>query len=101
VGVAEGVEHILPQQMSMNTHGGEYGQIALEPASVGGHEKVVEKLASAGADVNAQGGYYGTALYAASVRGQEKVVEILVSAGADVNAQKQHIVLPGRQDTDG
>jgi hypothetical protein len=54
VGVAEVVEHILPQQMNMNTHGGEYGQIALQPASVGGHEKVVEKLASAGADVNAE-----------------------------------------------
>jgi ankyrin repeat protein len=43
-------------------------------------------LLSAGADVNAQGGYRGNALYAASFRGHEKVVQALLCAGADVNA---------------
>ena len=33
---------------------------------VGGHEKVVQMLLDARADVNAQGGYYGNALQAAS-----------------------------------
>jgi hypothetical protein len=39
------------------------------------------------ADVNAQGGYYGSALLAASVNGHAKVVQMLMDAGADVNAQ--------------
>ena len=43
-----------------------------------------------GADVNAQGGYFGNALHAASYRGHEKVVELLLSKGADVNAQGGH-----------
>jgi Ankyrin repeats (3 copies) len=40
-----------------------------------------------GADVNAQGGYYGNALQAASSRGHDKVVEVLLAKGANVNAQ--------------
>jgi len=47
----------------------------------------VELLVSKGADVNAQGGHFGTALQAASSGGHEKIVELLVSKGADVNAQ--------------
>ncbi|KAJ6463288.1 ankyrin repeat-containing domain protein [Mycena vulgaris] len=39
-----------------------------------------------GADVNAQGGKYGTALTAASVRGFTDVVQLLLDNGADVNA---------------
>lgn len=42
---------------------------------------------AAGADVNAQGGYYGSSLEAASSKGHEKVVELLLVAGADANAQ--------------
>ena len=53
------------------------------PASGYGHEKVVELLLGAGADVNAQGGGEdGTALYAASRGGHEKVVELLLGKGA-------------------
>ncbi|THW54470.1 hypothetical protein D6D19_10716, partial [Aureobasidium pullulans] len=40
-----------------------------------------------GADVNAQGGEYGSALQAASVKGHDKTVQILLDRGADVNAQ--------------
>ena len=46
---------------------------------------MVELLVKQGADVNAQGGVYGTALEAASIRGHEKV-ELLVKQGADINA---------------
>jgi ankyrin repeat protein len=42
----------------------------------------VQMLLAAGADVNAQGGQYGTALQAASLRGHEKVVQMLRAAGA-------------------
>lgn len=39
-----------------------YGN-ALQAASARDHEKVVEMLVSAGANVNVQGGPYGNALY--------------------------------------
>jgi ankyrin repeat protein len=39
-------------------------------------------LIDAGADVNAQGGEYGSALYVASQGGHEKVVQMLIDAGA-------------------
>ena len=58
---------------------------ALTAASSKGHEKVVQILIDAGADVNAVGPD-GTALWEASVYGYEKVVQILINAGADVNA---------------
>ncbi|KAH8724798.1 fibronectin type 3 and ankyrin repeat domain protein 1, partial [Phaeosphaeriaceae sp. PMI808] len=44
-------------------------------------------LLDKGADVNAQGGYYGNALQAASSRGYEPVVKLLLDKGADVNSQ--------------
>jgi ankyrin repeat protein len=50
-------------------------------------EKVVEILLENGADVNAQGGYYGNALQAASHIGNEKVVKMLLQYGANVNVQ--------------
>jgi ankyrin repeat protein len=43
---------------------------------------VVQMLLDAGADVNAQGGHFGTALQAASARGHEKLVQMLRAAGA-------------------
>ncbi|OCK83125.1 hypothetical protein K432DRAFT_251839, partial [Lepidopterella palustris CBS 459.81] len=52
-----------------------------------GHDKIVELLLSKGADVNAQGEYFGNALQGASYRGHDKIVELLLSKGADVNAQ--------------
>jgi hypothetical protein len=65
------------------------GQTPLSWAAERGHEAVVKLLLETGkgADVNAQGGYYGNALYAASWGGHEKVVELLLSKGADVNAR--------------
>jgi len=70
----------------VNVQGGRYGD-ALQAASAGGHEAVVEQLLEKGADVNAQGGRYWNALQAASVGGHEAVVEQLLEKGADVNAQ--------------
>jgi ankyrin repeat domain-containing protein 50 len=58
----------------VNAQGGVYGN-ALQQASAGGHDKVVQMLMAAGADVNAQGGLYGNALQAASWGGHEKVVQ--------------------------
>ncbi|KAK5242070.1 hypothetical protein LTS06_011754, partial [Exophiala xenobiotica] len=67
------------------------GRTALIWASDFGHEKVVQILLNAGADVNAQAigvrDGYSNALSAASAHSNEKVVQILVDRGADVNAQ--------------
>ena len=40
-----------------------------------------------GADVNAQGGWYGNALQAASSEGHEQIVRLLAEKGADFNAK--------------
>ncbi|KIK64492.1 hypothetical protein GYMLUDRAFT_415268 [Collybiopsis luxurians FD-317 M1] len=50
-------------------------------------ETVVQLLLENGADVNAQGSFYGTALHAATEKGNEAVVKLLLENGADVNAQ--------------
>jgi ankyrin repeat protein len=63
------------------------GRTGLIWASELGHEKVVQMLMDAGADVNAQGGKYGNALQAASFEGYEKVVQMLIDEGADIKAQ--------------
>jgi ankyrin repeat protein len=61
--------------------------IQLVIASLFGHDTVVHLLLDKGADVNAQGGYYGNALQAASFGGHEQVVKMLLDKGANVNAQ--------------
>jgi ankyrin repeat protein len=65
-------------------------------ASVRGHEAVVKLLLDKGADVNAQGGYYGNALQAASSGGyktpssggHKAVVKLLLDKGAHSNAER-------------
>ena len=68
-----------------NTQGGFYGN-ALQAASSGGHNKVVQMLLDKGADVNAAGGEYGYALQAASKGGHDQVVQILLDKGSDIDA---------------
>jgi len=86
-GLVNAVKYLLVNAgADVNVQGGEYSS-ALQAASQGGHEKIVELLLEAGADVNARGGKYGNAVYAASVQGHEKIVELLVKAGTNINAQ--------------
>jgi ankyrin repeat protein len=56
-------------------------------ATLFGLEEVVRLLVDKGANVNAQGGYFGNPLYAASHEGHEAVVRLLLDKGADINAQ--------------
>ena len=65
----------------------EEGRTALLWASEFGHEKPVQMLLEAGADVNNIEKFHGGALYSASAEGHEKVVQMLLVAGADVRAQ--------------
>ncbi|KAK6977750.1 ankyrin repeat-containing domain protein [Favolaschia claudopus] len=54
------------------------------------HMKMLSRLQhvkGTGADVNAQGGEYGSALQAAAYLGHENIVYILLDKGANVNAQ--------------
>ncbi|KAI1439483.1 hypothetical protein F5Y02DRAFT_425549 [Annulohypoxylon stygium] len=60
---------------------------ALYYASLGGLIYSVQMLLDKGADMNAQGGFYGNALQAASYGGHEKIVQMLLDKGADMNAQ--------------
>jgi ankyrin repeat protein len=78
-----------PWKQSFESHEKDAGD-ALYYASLLGLEEVVQMLMDAGADVNAQGGWYGNALQSASAEGHEKVVQMLMDAGADVNAQGGH-----------
>jgi len=59
-------------------------------ASKAGLYKPVQILLDKGAEVNAQGGYYGNALQAALYRGYDQVVQILLDNGAEVNAQGEN-----------
>ncbi|KAJ6607607.1 ankyrin repeat-containing domain protein [Mycena sp. CBHHK59/15] len=52
-----------------------------------GYIEGVRLLLEKGADVNAQGGAYGSALQATSYRGTIEIVGLLLEKGADVNAQ--------------
>jgi len=47
----------------------------------------VRLLLDKGANINADGGYYGNALQAAAQQGDEKTVQLLLEKDADVNAQ--------------
>ena len=45
-------------------------------------------LLDKGAEINAQGGHFGSALQAASDRGRDKVVQLLIDHGAKINAKE-------------
>jgi ankyrin repeat protein len=61
----------------------------LQATSYHGNEQIVNLLLEKGADVNAQGGKYGTAFQAAFHCGNEKIINMLVRKGADVNLLAQ------------
>jgi ankyrin repeat protein len=56
-------------------------------ASLLGLPAVVTKLLSNGANVNAEGGRYGSPIQAASAEGHEGIVQLLIDNGANVNAE--------------
>jgi hypothetical protein len=69
------------------TTGQEHYNLAMVAAAEGGHVAIVKLLLARGANVNAQGGKYGSALQAASVWGRTATVELLLAKAANINAQ--------------
>jgi ankyrin repeat protein len=51
------------------------------------HKAIVKLLLEHGADINAQGGWYGNALQEAGMAGDREVVQLLIRTGAQVNAE--------------
>ena len=66
---------------------GRYDYTLLLFAVDGGYDQIIQLLLDQGADINAQGGYYGNALQSALRSGYDKVVQMLLDKGANINAQ--------------
>ncbi|KAK4243683.1 DNA methylase, N-6 adenine-specific, conserved site [Corynascus novoguineensis] len=73
----------------MDLHDAAYsGQTAVVKLLIGqGVDRIIQLLLNKGADVNAQGGQFGTALQAAVYTGATEIIQLLLNKGADVNAQ--------------
>ncbi|KAF4342866.1 Pfs NACHT and ankyrin domain protein [Fusarium beomiforme] len=54
---------------------------------LGGLVEAAKNMITEGADVNAQGGWFGNALQAASSNGNRDVIQLLLDKRADINAQ--------------
>ncbi|KAF5353830.1 hypothetical protein D9758_010616 [Tetrapyrgos nigripes] len=74
---AKEISHFPPQEPGY----------ALHDAAEDGYLHIVKVLVQNGADVNAEGGFYGFALQAAAFWGHLDIVKYLVEKGTDVNAK--------------
>ncbi|KAK1850061.1 ankyrin repeat protein [Colletotrichum chrysophilum] len=71
-----------------------HSENALQAAIIGGSTNVVAWVLSQGADVNAEGGYYGTALHTASMHGTKEIVMRLLAEGARADRQDDNGFYP-------
>ncbi|KAJ9306207.1 hypothetical protein DTO217A2_4323 [Paecilomyces variotii] len=88
------VTYILGQGVSPDTRDPENGETLLYIAAKENDYEGVKTLISWGADINLEGGEYGTALHAAAFFGSARAAESLLSCGADVNAVNECIGTP-------
>ena len=80
---------LLDRGADVNAQGGRYGN-ALQAASRGGQDHVVQMLLDRDADINAQGGDYGNALQAALSGHHYQIAELLRQRGAiDVDPESR------------
>src|SRR6202012_2500508 len=81
------VEYLLSSGADPNLPcGSKYGTI-LQTACVGGDVAIVRPLLDAGADINAQGGFYNTATIAAMSNEHFDIAKLLISRGADMKLE--------------
>ncbi|KAJ9263916.1 hypothetical protein DTO212C5_7334 [Paecilomyces variotii] len=80
------VTYILGQGVSPDTRDPENGETLLYIAAKKDDYEGVKRLVSWYADVDLEGGEYGTALHAAAFFGHRRAAKSLLSCGADVNA---------------
>jgi hypothetical protein len=83
-GTLNAVQWLLDSKVQVNEKD-EGGITPLYYAAMEGHSAVITLLCERGADINAQGGYYGTVLQAACHRGNLEIVKALLDKNADVN----------------
>ncbi|KAF7972855.1 hypothetical protein HWV62_16888 [Athelia sp. TMB] len=79
------VQHLICNGADVNILGLEESTSPILIASEEGHVEIVRMLLDKGANVNAEGGTYGSALQAASVGGYLEVAKLLMDKGANVN----------------
>jgi ankyrin repeat protein len=85
-GLSSAVSRLLAGEIEVN----EIDDNGLAPiyyGTVSGNAAIVRMLVERGADVKAQGGYYGNALQAAAFGGHKSIASLLLEYKADVNAQ--------------
>ncbi|KAJ9202309.1 hypothetical protein DTO164E3_3238 [Paecilomyces variotii] len=88
------VTYILGQGVSPVTRDPENGESLLYIAAKENDYEGVKRLVSWGADVDLEGGQYGTALHAAAFFGYAMAAESLLSCGANVNAMNECVGTP-------
>ncbi|KAJ9245760.1 hypothetical protein DTO169E5_479 [Paecilomyces variotii] len=88
------VTYFLGQGVSPDTRDPKNGETLLYIAAESDDDEGVKRLVSWGADVDLEGGEYGTALHAAAFRGYAMAAESLLSCGANVNAMNECVGTP-------
>ena len=82
----EAVVRLLLREGLKVSHRDDYDGNALHAAVLGNQKAIAELLIKAGADVNLQGGNFGSALQAAAAtHGMDPIVKLLLEKGANVN----------------
>ena len=87
VGAVQLAEFLLDSGCDVNEGSKGVDNSALTAASRFGHVNVIRLLIDQGADINAQGGYWGSVLQLAAYKGSKSIVQLLLNRGADVKAQ--------------
>jgi ankyrin repeat protein len=98
VGLVESARLLLEAGADINAQGGWYGN-ALQTASHGCHDQIVQQLLEKGADVNARTDNGETALQCAATYAHEITVKLLLEKGVDIAAGARSLHLWDHEET--